>query len=158
MQVYATIAHLPSCPDRPSVCTPQALDACANPYIALAALVTAGMMGIEGDAALPPPIDVDPASLPTAERLPTSLKQAIEALFHDAGGSAITGVMYKLVVGFGRSSPQHDSFRAAQALTGNEDGAYDHCIHITDTCLTTPLVRQACCLSQHHLKRAFDRH
>ncbi len=50
------------------------------------------MMGIEGDAALPAPVDVDPASLPTAKRLPTSLKQAIEALFRDAGGFAATGV------------------------------------------------------------------
>ena len=67
----------------------QALDACANPYIALAALVTAGMMGIEGDAALPAPVDVDPASLPNeaaADRLPTSLKEAIEALLRDTGG------------------------------------------------------------------------
>ncbi len=85
--------------------TPQALDACANPYIALAALVTAGMMGIEGDAALPAPVDVDPASLPTANRLPTSLKEAIKALFRDAGGFATTGVVYDPIADLARMLP-----------------------------------------------------
>ena len=76
-----------------SVCLPrQALDASANPYIALAALVTAGMVGLATGATLPDPLDVDPATLSAeraaelgVERLPTSLSEALEALFRDLG-------------------------------------------------------------------------
>lgn len=70
----------------------QALDATANPYIALAALVTAGMAGMRAGALLPAPVAGDPASLSSLEaaaiglvRLPSSLAAAIECLLTDEG-------------------------------------------------------------------------
>ncbi len=39
-------------------------DLTANPYLVLAAVLAAGAAGVEADARLPEPIDVDPAVLP----------------------------------------------------------------------------------------------
>lgn len=76
-------------------------DAAANPYLALAALLAAGRAGIAAEAALPAPIDVDPASLDPAElarrgiaRLPDSLGEAVAAfeadpVLRDALGEAV---------------------------------------------------------------------
>ena len=70
----------------------QALDATANPYIAMAALVSAGMSGLQADARLPAPVAVDPATLTEMEataielvRLPSNLAAAIECLQADKG-------------------------------------------------------------------------
>jgi glutamine synthetase len=65
-------------------------DLLANPYLVLAGLLAAGQAGIEEDAVLPQPIDVDPAVLSEAEldqrgieRLPTSLAQSLDAFRSD---------------------------------------------------------------------------
>jgi glutamine synthetase len=62
----------------------------ANPYLMLAALLAAGTAGLESDATLPDPVDVDPASLDdetrTARgitRLPTTLREALDAFTSD---------------------------------------------------------------------------
>ena len=61
-------------------------DLTANPYLVLAAVLAAGAAGVEDDAALPEPIDVDPAVAAAARsldergirRLPSSLAEAAE--------------------------------------------------------------------------------
>jgi glutamine synthetase len=65
-------------------------DSSANPYIALAGVIAAGLDGIERKLTLPPAVTVDPHTLDESERakigadrLPTSLKQAIQNLKAD---------------------------------------------------------------------------
>ena len=62
------------------------IDLMANPYLLMAALLAAGSAGIAEDAALPDPIDVDPAALNESvladrgiTRLPTSLAESLAA-------------------------------------------------------------------------------
>ena len=66
-------------------------DASANPYLTLAALIGAGVDGIERSAALPEPIADDPGTWTDAQReergidlLPQTSAHAREALAHDA--------------------------------------------------------------------------
>ena len=63
------------------------VDGSANPYLALGAIVAAGLDGLERDLRLPEPVTVDPASLSAGERrargvaqLPSSLAAAIAEL------------------------------------------------------------------------------
>eukprot|EP00200_Dunaliella_tertiolecta_P019124 CAMPEP_0202402976 /NCGR_PEP_ID=MMETSP1128-20130828/4623_1 /ASSEMBLY_ACC=CAM_ASM_000463 /TAXON_ID=3047 /ORGANISM="Dunaliella tertiolecta, Strain CCMP1320" /LENGTH=523 /DNA_ID=CAMNT_0049007133 /DNA_START=152 /DNA_END=1723 /DNA_ORIENTATION=- len=65
----------------------KAMDATANPYIALTAIVAAGMLGSLVKCTLPPPLQVPPALLDPSEqaergisRLPASLSDAISQL------------------------------------------------------------------------------
>jgi glutamine synthetase len=65
-------------------------DAAANPYLALAALVCAGLEGLRAGLATPPILQVDPATLQGADAerfgvgaLPSSLEDALAALEHD---------------------------------------------------------------------------
>ncbi|CAJ59352.1 MULTISPECIES: glutamine synthetase family protein [Frankia] len=65
-------------------------DLAANPYLVAAGLLAAGHAGLDGAARLPPPVDVDPASLDPAERarrgiarLPTDLGVAVAAFAAD---------------------------------------------------------------------------
>jgi glutamine synthetase len=65
----------------------KAMDAAANPYLALGAIVAAGISGLERGLTLPDPVLVDPASIPAAQRramklrqLPASLGAAIREL------------------------------------------------------------------------------
>jgi glutamine synthetase len=65
-------------------------DSSANPYIALGGVIAAGLDGIERRLTLPPPVTVDPHTLSEderkqigADRLPTSLKEAIAHLRRD---------------------------------------------------------------------------
>jgi glutamine synthetase len=65
-------------------------DATANPYIALGALIAAGLDGLDRNLVLPDEVTVDPALLPEDRRvvkgidlLPQNLGQAIEALRKD---------------------------------------------------------------------------
>jgi glutamine synthetase len=62
----------------------KAIDAAANPYLALGAIVAAGIDGLERELTLPAPVLDDPASLTAAKRrslgirqLPSSLRAAI---------------------------------------------------------------------------------
>ena len=61
-----------------------------NPYIALGALIAAGLDGLERNLELPEEITVDPADIPEAQRkaggidlLPQNLGEAIDALRED---------------------------------------------------------------------------
>jgi glutamine synthetase len=65
-------------------------DSSANPYIALAGVIAAGLDGIERKLTLPPAVTVDPHTLDESERtkigadrLPTTLKEAIQNLKRD---------------------------------------------------------------------------
>ena len=80
----------------------RAADATANPYVALGAILAAGLDGIRNGAALPPLVDRDPSELTDAERqaagaerLPASLGEALDMLEQDdvlpaAMGPALT--------------------------------------------------------------------
>jgi glutamine synthetase len=73
-------------------------DLFANPYLLLAGMIAAGSAGITEGATLPDPVDVDPASLSEAslkargiERLPTSLRESVEAFSADTALRAAFG-------------------------------------------------------------------
>lgn len=73
-------------------------DSSANPYIALGGLIAAGLDGVERSLELARPVTVDPHTLSEAarrqigaDRLPGSLKEAIEALTADRVLSAAMG-------------------------------------------------------------------
>jgi glutamine synthetase len=73
----------------------RAADATANPYLALGALVCAGLEGLRHQASLPPLLNEDPAGLGEeerramgVERLPDSLAAALAALRADARARA----------------------------------------------------------------------
>jgi glutamine synthetase len=66
------------------------VDASANPYLALGAVIGAGLDGVKRQLELPDPVSVDPGVIPEAERiargidgLPTSLRDSINALEKD---------------------------------------------------------------------------
>jgi glutamine synthetase len=68
----------------------KAADASANPYLALAGLIAAGLDGIERALDLPPSVEVDPATIAEDERaergilrLPATQAEALEALEGD---------------------------------------------------------------------------
>ena len=66
----------------------KSVDGAANPYLALAALIAAGLDGLERGLELPPPVHEDPDALPNSRRparLPETLTEAAEAL----AGSAV---------------------------------------------------------------------
>jgi glutamine synthetase len=76
----------------------KAFDLAANPYLVVAALIFAGLAGIDSDTVLPDPVDVDPASLSEGGRaargivaLPSDLRIATDAFEADDA----------LTVGFG---------------------------------------------------------
>jgi glutamine synthetase len=65
-------------------------DATANPYLALGAVIRAGLDGLRGDLPAPPILDRDPAELDEAEaeiygvgKLPSSLEDSLQALAED---------------------------------------------------------------------------
>jgi glutamine synthetase len=76
-------------------------DATANPYLALGALVRAGLDGVRRALPAPPILDRDPAQLDQAEserfgvaRLPASLEDALAAL---AGDGVVRGWLSPLL-------------------------------------------------------------
>ncbi len=69
----------------------EARDVAASPYLALGALVRAGLEGLRRELPVPEPTAVDPETLPEDERarrgivrLPQSLDEALDALAGDA--------------------------------------------------------------------------
>jgi glutamine synthetase len=65
----------------------KSMDAAANPYLALGAIVAAGIDGLERELTLPEPVLDDPASIPATRRralgirqLPSSLSAAVREL------------------------------------------------------------------------------
>lgn len=76
--------------DRSANLEVKCIDATANPYLVVSALIAAGLAGIDEHSVLPPPVDVDPAGLREADRaaagitaLPTSATAAAAALGAD---------------------------------------------------------------------------
>src|SRR4051794_14527822 len=68
----------------------KAADSSANPHLAVGGLIAAGLDGLEREAKLPDPVEVDPATLPEDERerlgvlrLPATQKEALDALESD---------------------------------------------------------------------------
>nr|GEV68487.1 protein FluG [Tanacetum cinerariifolium] len=62
----------------------KAFDGCANPYLALAAIIVAGIDGLRKHLSLADPIDDNPDSLrDKLQRLPVSLSESVEALSKD---------------------------------------------------------------------------
>ncbi len=80
----------------------------ANPYLVFAGLLAAGLAGLSSGAALPDPVDVDPAALSEdelerrgIERLPPSLREAVDAFAScDSLGRGLRGAARRR-----RSSP-----------------------------------------------------
>jgi glutamine synthetase len=69
----------------------KAADASANPYLAVGGLIAAGLDGLERGLEPPDPVEVDPATIPEAERmsrgiqrLPVTQEEALDALESDA--------------------------------------------------------------------------
>jgi glutamine synthetase len=58
----------------------KAMDAAANPYLALGAIVAAGIDGLERELSLPEPVLVDPASMSPASRRSTGVRQLPSSL------------------------------------------------------------------------------
>jgi len=58
-------------------------DLAANPYLLLGGLIAAALDGIAARRPLPPPVTGDPAGLPGAPRLPTTLDAAVAAFADD---------------------------------------------------------------------------
>ncbi|WP_436498752.1 glutamine synthetase [Actinokineospora sp. HUAS TT18] len=55
------------------------VDASANPYLLVGAVIAAGLAGVDADLRLPDPITGDPAALPESERVPALPATAAEA-------------------------------------------------------------------------------
>ncbi len=65
-------------------------DLLANPYLVLAGLLATGAAGLDAGLSLPDPVDVDPAALGVEalaargiQRLPTTLREAVDAFVAD---------------------------------------------------------------------------
>jgi glutamine synthetase len=78
-------------------------DASCNPYLAVGGLIAAGLDGIERGLEPPEPVQVDPATLPEAEReangirpLPANQREALDAL---AADDVLTGAMGEVLAG-----------------------------------------------------------
>ncbi|MGH2855052.1 MAG: glutamine synthetase family protein, partial [Solirubrobacteraceae bacterium] len=86
-------------------------DATANPYLALGALVHAGLEGVRAGLPAPPVLDRDPAQLDAAEAerygvgaLPGSLEESLRALAEDGPARAWLGpTLYEAYVGVKRA-------------------------------------------------------
>jgi glutamine synthetase len=86
-------------------------DGAANPYIALGAIVRAGLEGVRAELPAPPILDRDPARLDAAEAerygvgvLPGSLQDSLRALAEDSVARAWLGpLLYEAYVGVKRA-------------------------------------------------------
>jgi glutamine synthetase len=58
----------------------KSMDNSANPYLALGAILAAGLNGLERELALPDPVLDDPASIPASKRRPMGIKQLPSSL------------------------------------------------------------------------------
>lgn len=89
-------------------------DATANPYLALGAILRAGLAGLRDELPAPPILDVDPARLDRAAAqrfgvgaLPASLEDSLAALHSDATARAwMSPLLYDAYVGIKRSELQ----------------------------------------------------
>ena len=115
----AALRLITGSPDDPGAANAEvhSFDSSANPYLAVGAVIAAGLEGIGTQAKLPPPVQGDPALGPPGgpERLPTTLPQALEhferaAVLRTALGDplfeAIAAVRKAEAERFGALSPQ----------------------------------------------------
>jgi glutamine synthetase len=94
-------------------------DATANPYLALGALVRAGLDGMRAELPAPPLLDRDPSALDEHERelygvgaMPESLDASLEALARDETvRSWLKPMLYDAYVGV-----KHSELRAAEGI------------------------------------------
>src|SRR5579864_8258577 len=104
-------------------------DSSANPYISLAGVIAAGLDGIERGLTLAPPVTVDPHTLSESERkkigadrLPTSLKEAIgnlkrdELLLKAMGGRLATSYIAVKELDVEAFSKEDDAFEFRQHI------------------------------------------
>ena len=108
-------------------------DAAANPYLALGAIVRAGLDGVRAGLAPPPILDRDPAHLDAAEAerfgvgaLPASLEDALRALAEDDVVRGWLGAtLYEAYVGVKQPSwtrsPSSTSARCANGMPRSTD-------------------------------------
>ncbi|CCH34168.1 glutamine synthetase family protein [Actinosynnema sp. NPDC047251] len=73
-------------------------DLSANPYLVVAATLAAGLAGIVDGAHLPPPVTVDPVHVEGAQRLPTSLEDAVKAFEDDEVLTEAFGVEFAATI------------------------------------------------------------
>ncbi|GAA2211663.1 glutamine synthetase [Nonomuraea monospora] len=92
-------------------------DAAANPYLALTAVIAAGLAGIEDGLTLPGPVQEDPATWSDqrraqhgVHRLPTTVEQQLDAL---QGNPRIRAALGDEIVGAFRAVRTSDANRAA---------------------------------------------
>lgn len=70
----------------------KAFDGCANPHLALAAIIASGIDGLRKHLSLPNPIDENPDILrDKLQRLPVSLAESVEALANDTALESLLG-------------------------------------------------------------------
>lgn len=104
----------------------RAADATANPYLALGAILRAGMDGLRAGLPAPPILDRDPASLDPVEAarygvgaLPDSQDEALRALADDPIARGwMTPLMYDAYVGVRRAELQATAGWDIERLTG----------------------------------------
>ncbi len=90
-------------------------DAAANPYLAVGAVIAAGLHGLSTGAALPPPVTGDPGVLGVRERarrgivrLPSSLTESTDRLAESAVlREAMGEVLYGAVIAVRRAEAAH---------------------------------------------------
>lgn len=93
----------------------RAADGLCNPYLALAAILIAGMQGVEGKLPLPPAMDADPSKISQQELdalklvpVPTSLEEALKDLDADVAlKSAFPEVLMDMVTALRRREMDH---------------------------------------------------
>lgn len=75
----AALRFITGAPDDPDAANAEVkcFDAAANPYLVTGAVIAAGLAGLAAGLKLPEPVAGDPARLAGAERLPTSLPEAL---------------------------------------------------------------------------------
>ncbi len=77
----AALRLVPGLPGRPETANAEVkcFDGAANPYLAVGAVIAAGLAGIDTGAALPEEVRGDPSDRPGTPRLPESLPEALAA-------------------------------------------------------------------------------
>jgi glutamine synthetase len=110
----------------------RAADAAANPYLALGALVRAGLDGVRRELPAPPILELDPSQLDPAERaryrvggLPDSLEGALQALAEDEQARAwMSPLLYDAYVDLKRAELEAASGLDAGELCSRYAAAY----------------------------------
>ncbi|MFD9793066.1 glutamine synthetase [Streptomyces sp. NPDC059070] len=113
----AALRFIPGVPGDPAAANAEVkcFDAAANPYLAVGAVLAAGLAGLDAKASLPGPVSGDPAVVGGRPRLPASLPAALEhftasAVLREAMGDplfeAFAAVRHAEAALFDGKSPQ----------------------------------------------------